>query len=219
MSQILGLLWLAPMATLLILNWKGHVIGASAWCPRGRCSANPLSNDAIQRAQKLDKDDHNTNGALQFVAKALEVWFVFVASSLVYNVAMTFAAKGGLPIGYLMAHLEFADLRNLIDPLLWTTPAPAKNNPGKGSLSTIKLYLFAIFAAFMCILANLMGPATAVLVLPTLQWKDILHQPGLQFASLDSGTAPAGDSAFFGCNATTLSTRNYSCTSTVYGQC
>ena len=216
-SQILGLLWLAPITTLLILNWKGHIIGASAWCPRGGCSADPFGNDAIQRAQKLDKDDHNTNGALQFVAKALEVWFVFVASSLVYNVAMMFAAKGGLPIGYLMAHLEFADLRNLIDPLLWTTPAPAKTLPSKGPFSTIKLYLFAIFAAFMCVLANLMGPATAVLVLPTLQWKDTPYTLDSQFVSLDSGSPPAGDSVLTGCNATTLETGNYSCTSNVYG--
>ncbi|KAL9103574.1 MAG: hypothetical protein Q9187_008992 [Circinaria calcarea] len=69
----------------------------------------------------------------------------------------------------------------------------------------------------MCVLANLMGPATAVLVLPTLQWKDIPHQLDSQFDSLGSGSPPVGDSVFSGCNATAISAGNYSCTSAVYG--
>ena len=152
---------------------------------------NQLSDNAIQRMHQLDQNDHNALGALQFVAKALEVWFVFVATSLVYNVAMIVASRaGGLPIGYLMIHLEFTDLRNLIDPLLWTTPYPsARTIVGKRRLM-FKLYDFAVFAAFMCILANLMGPATAVLVLPTLQYKDTANQRMQQFQKLGLSTPP-----------------------------
>jgi hypothetical protein len=84
--------------TLLIFHFKNHIIGASAWCPTGKCSADPLGHTAIRRAQALDAYDHNTLGALQFVAKALEVWFVFIASSLVYNVTLMLASSdNGLP--------------------------------------------------------------------------------------------------------------------------
>ena len=62
-----------------------------------------------------------------------------------------------------------------------------------------------------------MGPATAVLVLPTLQWKDSPNTLGSQFVSLGSGSPPAGNAVLAGCNATTLYAGNYSCTSNVYG--
>ena len=59
------------------LNFNNFIIGPSAWCPRGHCPADPLAKDAVGRAQQFDKHDHNTLGALQFVAKALELWFIF----------------------------------------------------------------------------------------------------------------------------------------------
>ena len=186
LTHVVGFLWIAPIVTLLVLNFKNHVIGASIWCPRGKCNAQAYGGNAIATASKLDGEDHNILGALQFVAKGLEVWFMVVATSLVYDVALFLAkSKGGLPIGYLFTHLEFGDIRNLVNPLLWTSPIPHGNlMPSKPS-GTWKLYLFAILAASLTILTNLMGPATAVLVSDYIyHHKTLTNCGGLPFGAV-----------------------------------
>lgn len=213
----MSLLWLAPITALLVLNYKHHVIGASIWCPVGRCSANSFGLDATQRASKLDRDDHNALGALQFVAKALEIWFLIIATTLVYDVAMLFARRGGgLPVGFFLTHLEFGDVRNLLNPLMWTAPVSQKRWGARGA-TTAKLYLFAILAAFLTILVNLMGPATAVLVLPTLQWVDTPRKPVEIFQDTALNTHPQGNRTFTGCTAADLDDFDYTCTFDVYG--
>lgn len=213
----MSLLWLAPTTALLVLNHKHHVIGASIWCPGGRCSANALEVDATQRASKLDRNDHNALGALQFVAKALEIWFFIIATTLLYDVAMLFARRGGgLPVGFFLTHLEFGDVRNLLNPLMWTAPVSHKHWGARGA-TTAKLYLFAILAAFLTILVNLMGPATAVLVLPTLQWVDTPRMPVEIFKDTALSASPKGDEVFTGCTAVNLDVYNYTCTLDMYG--
>ena len=213
----MALLWLAPIVALLVLNYKRHVIGASVWCPRGKCSADPFGDNAIARAEELDRHDHDILGALQFVAKALEIWFMVAATSLLFDVAMLFAKKGrGLPLGFLLTHLEFGDIRNLINPLLWTSPIPHSNRRSESRARMIKLYLFAILAAFLTILTNMMGPATAVLMLPTLQWVDTAKLPAQRFNGTGLGETPRGN-GLVGCDNATLLAGKYSCTSDFYG--
>ncbi|KAL8851435.1 MAG: hypothetical protein Q9221_003614 [Calogaya cf. arnoldii] len=218
LSHILSLLWIVPISILLWLNFSKRVIGASAWCPRGNCNAEGNSENAIERAHKLDSHDHNVTGALQFVAKALEVWFFFVATSLVYDMGVMFAKRGrGLPVGYLLSHLEFGDIRYILNPLLWTSPLPRKQGVPEKPARIIKLYLFAITTAMLTILANLMGPSTAVLVLPTLQWIDtprIMHET---FNRSAASQRPAGEDTFPDCSAQELQEGNYSCTVKTYG--
>lgn len=218
LSHLFGIFWMAPIAVLLILNFKNHVIGASVWCPRGNCNAQVFADDAISQASKLDKADHDILGALQFVAKGLEIWFMVIATALVYDVALFLAKRGGgLPIGYLFTHLEFGDIRNLVNPLMWTSPLPHGNLMPRKPSGTWKLYLFAILAAFLTILTNLMGPGTAVLVLPTMRWVDMPHVPNHRFESL-AATAPPTVAAISGCNDTQeLDSRNYTCTYNQYG--
>ncbi|KAL8760756.1 MAG: hypothetical protein Q9184_003082 [Pyrenodesmia sp. 2 TL-2023] len=216
--HFLSLLWLAPITTLLWLNLSGHIIGASVWCPKGNCNAESTSENAFKRAKQLDRQDHNVNGALQFVAKALEVWFMFVAASLVYDMGVLFAKKGrGLPVGYLLSHLEFTDIRYIFNPLLWTSPWPLRNSVPEKQGRIIKLYIFAIITAFLTILANLMGPAAAVLVLPSLQWKDTPRIMDQTFNGTGAQYRPEGSNVFSDCNETQLAARNYSCTSRTYG--
>ena len=218
-SHTVSFLWLGPITALLVLNYKHHIIGASVWCPVGRCSADAFGLDATQRASQLDRNDHNAIGALQFVAKALEIWFMIIASTLVYDFAMWFARRGsGLPVGFFLTHLEFGDVRNLFNPLMWTAPwSQNRWGPRGGGTTTVKLYLFAVLAAFLTILANLMGPATAVLVLPTLQWVDTPPQPVEIFNFTALGTYPQGDEVFTGCTSTNLINMNYTCTNELYG--
>ncbi|KAL8656054.1 MAG: hypothetical protein Q9210_000492 [Variospora velana] len=216
--HFLSLLWLAPIITLLYLNHSHYVIGASVWCPGGKCNAESNSETAYKRAQELDRQDHDTNGALQFVSKALEVWFMFVATSLVYDLGILFAREGrGLPVGYLLSHLEFGDIRYIFSPLLWTSPWPHRNAVPEKRARILKLYIFAIITALLTILANLMGPSTAVLVLPTLQWIDTPHIRNMTFDNIAAAHRPTKDAGFSDCNAAQLVARNYSCTSYTYG--
>lgn len=217
-SQLIGLLWLAPIIALIILNYKNYVIGASIWCPGGSCSAELFSTRAIQQVKKLDTQDHNVMGALQFVSKSLEVWFMFISTSLVYDVAMLLAKRGGgLPVGFLLTHLEFGDIRYLLSPILWTSPIPHPSRSPRLRAITGKLYLFVLLAAFLTVLTNLMGPATAVLVIPSLQWVDTPHIPDLKFNGTGLAEPPSGDEVIPGCTGDQLSAGNYSCSSKVYG--
>ncbi|KAL8798997.1 MAG: hypothetical protein Q9223_006673 [Gallowayella weberi] len=218
LSHILSLLWIAPIATLLWLNYSHYIVGASSWCPGGNCNAEANGDNAIERATKLDRNDHNVNGALQFVAKALEVWFMFVATSLVYDMGIMFAKRGrGLPVGYLLTHLEFGDIRYILSPLLWTSPLPHRDGVPEKRARIIKLYIFACITAILTILANLMGPATAVLVLPTLQWVDTPRVMFRTFNGTGAMHAPSGDDVFPDCSAAQLDAANYSCTRDIYG--
>lgn len=216
--MLLGFLWIAPMVTLLLLNFNQHIIGASAWCPKGDCSHDPVGNsaDSFTHIKELDEADHNTLGALQFVAKGLEIWFAAVATNLIYNIAMRLASgDGGLPISYLLAHLEVLDFLCLLELKLWKAPLHLNGYPRR-KRRTIALYIFAVFTALMCILANLMGPAVASLVLPTLQWKNTTIYGEQKLIVLDIGTPPAGDTLFPNCSSTLLSRGLYSCTSDTY---
>ena len=214
--HIISLLWLAPIATLLYLNFSHYIIGASAWCPKGHCDAENYSDSAVSRAQQLDRRDHDLNGALQFVAKALEVWFMFVATSLLYDIGVLFAKKGrGLPVGYLLTHVEFSDIRYIFSPLLWTSPLPHPHAEKRSGI--LKLYIFAFVTMLLTILANLMGPAAAVLVLPTFQWIDTPHISNETFLSTNVMYQPFSDNVFPGCDASQLIDRNYSCNADLYG--
>ena len=220
-SQVIGVLWLAPICALLVLNYKKYVIGASVWCPNRKCQTDFLSDITsvvLKKASELDRADHDVLGALQFVSKSLEVWFMFISTSLVYDVAMMYMKKGGgLPVGFLLTHLEFGDIRYLLNPLLWTSPIPhATGEPVRRSV-TAKLYLFVGLAASLTILTNLMGPATAVLVIPTLQWVDTPHSAEVIFNGTDSAYGPWGNTTFSSCTPEQLDNFNFSCTAASYG--
>ena len=60
-----------------------------------------------------------------------------VATGLVYDIAFYLAkSSGGLPIGYFFTHLEYAHIKNLISPLLWTSALPNGNRMPSESAST-----------------------------------------------------------------------------------
>ncbi|KAG8533551.1 uncharacterized protein KY384_001291 [Bacidia gigantensis] len=218
LSHIVSFLWVVPIISMLVLNWTHHIIGSSVWCPMGHCSSNSWEEDAVTRAAKLDRDDHNTLGALQFVSKMLEVWFMLIATALVYDLAMIMARmEGGLPIGFILTHLEFMDVRNLLNRHLWTSPIPHRGASRTQKKSILRLFLFSVFVAFLTIIANLMGPAAAVLVLPTLQWIDTPHLASQVYHNAFFQQPPQGDSALDGCNATDLAAGNFSCTYVNYG--
>jgi hypothetical protein len=220
-SDILGILWLGPALALLILNFKGHIIGSSLGCRGAGCHFDRFAADQVTRAQAMDKRDHDILGALQLVAKVLEAWFMFVATSLAYNVTLHLASrKEKLPIGLLMKHLEFKEIMFVFGLVTKKNIKPVPN--GVTSRSSryqrhVLLYTFMTLLVCLSTLANLMGPAAAVLAIPTLQWIDREWQNELIFNDMSSSTPPRDDSIVpLYCNATILASGNFSCTENVY---
>ena len=217
-SQIIGFLWLVPISAVLALNINSYMIGASIWCPRDDCSTDLFGLQTIVKTRQFDSRDHNVMGVLQFASKALEVWFMFISTSLVYDVAMLLAKKGGgLPVGFLLTHLEFGDIRYLLNPLLWTSPIPHPSGSPKIRAVTGKLYIFVLLAASLTILTNLMGPATAVLVIPNLQWIEMPHEAVQVFNGTNASFAPGGPMLNSTCTDDELTAGLYNCTWSLYG--
>lgn len=215
-THFLGFLWLVPIILLLYYNLSSHIIGPSASCPLTGCKADPLGTGNSRWMVKLDHNDHNTLGVLQLVAKVLELWFLFVAISLLYNIAMGLASnEGGLPLGLLSSPVEFADPRSLWDvfrSISQTTGSRRKER----FMAKARIYLFVTFVALMCVICNLMGPAVAVLVLPTLQWRDLPKHAQHSFESIGIGNTPNGTEAFPSCSNDNLTDGFFSCTTIPY---
>ncbi|KAM0721113.1 hypothetical protein Q7P37_003399 [Cladosporium fusiforme] len=222
-------LWILPVVALLTLNIKKHIVGASAWCPDQNCYVgwfNPVISIPQGNLRHFDKRDHNLLGALQFAAKAVEIWFELIALALVYLITFRIAGKkDGLPIGFLMRPCEFADLPGLFDPLMWKTLPPLSGSKNRGGSKRFRtrIYLFVAFTVLLCVLCNLMGPAIAVLALPSLQWIDTPKVGDTAFGSINSGTPPtSNDQLGYFWNATTYCTeehfanQSYSCASDPY---
>jgi hypothetical protein len=225
--QIFGFLWLVPVVALLYLNFTEWVIGASAWCPGGHCwvnAFNPITSVPVALTKKYDKDSHNLLGGLQFVAKALEVWFGIIAAALMYMLTMKMAGKReGLPVGYLTRPMEFADLITILDPLLWKTgPSPFGPKTSTEKRVGVRVWYLIAISIFLCVLINLMGPATAVLVIPALQWITTPDVGPQQFQQMNSASPPSTTTPHglywsvtqdgsVACTEQKFSAQNYSC--------
>jgi hypothetical protein len=195
--QLACFLWVAPIVTLLTFNFMPYVVGASAWCPNGKCNPGlfaPSLSTTIENTRRFDEQDHNLLGALQIVAKLLEIWFTLIAAALVSKMTFWLARRNkGLPVGLLTNPSGFADLpETLVEPLLrkartsasnpkavldtlrriWKAILSIFNSDQRGSPNTRRwsIRIFVIITAILCMVCNLIGPAIAVLVLPTLRW-------------------------------------------------
>ena len=132
---------------------------------------------------------------------------------------MLIASRQGLPLGLLTSPVEFADPRSLID----TIKAANRSNHQKGAVSSgakLSLALFIAFVAFMCLIVNLMGPATAVLVIPTLQWVNLPKNASHTLQVLHLADIPTnrsdGNPIFPNCFESDLEDRFYACNADAY---
>ena len=165
-----------------MLNFEGYFIGATAWCPNGACALDYYSNATAStrgRARRYDSESHNLLGVLQLVAKALEVWFVFIATSMIYIVTLLLAGRqNGLQVRYFAVPAEYAGLSSLLDITFWTSAAS-----GPKKLRYIA-YAYLVFAVALGILCNLTGPAVAVLILPALRWTTYSQSGSRRFVAV-----------------------------------
>ena len=211
--HVLCLLWLLPISTLLYANFRRRIIGPSVWCPLGKCSVNDKDGYySTERVSHNDRGDHNINGMLLFAAKALEVWFTAVAGLLVYEAQSVLRrSNGDLPPDYSLMYLEFSDLLNIFKISKWTRPIRDARRSAKVRRGVLKFCAFVLLAFVMTILVNLMGPATGVLILPTVQSISQQRHASEHLLQMRSHVPPANGSGFLGCNPEKLENHRYSC--------
>ena len=220
LSVFFGLLWLAPITFLLYMNFNGFVIGPELGCAWGYCSANSYSAPTgnSETAQHFQDTSRDALGALQIVAKTLEVFFVYNACSFSWIIMkLMLASRAGLPTGHLLRHIEFTDPLTILNPAFWAPliPSQKQDRTGYNKSGTRGIFSFTLLTFVVAALANLMGPATAVLTLPTIKWKDAARSPTQRFIGSFSDKLPGEVDT--GCSATELRERDYRCTRQTYG--
>lgn len=214
-----GLLWLAPAIFVLALNFMNVKVGPSVGCLQSqkKCLLNLDSTTQIQQAKDLERADQQALAGLQLAAKALDAWFCFVAACLVWSMIKRLAGQDSaesLPVGYIHLHTECSDLR-VLPKLFHGRLGDANRVEGR---SKIRLYFLIAFVSFICMLCNLMGPATAVLVIPNLAWIEINNKfPKNWFTAVLSLSPPLDANIAPNCTEDDLLGGMYSCTWKSYG--
>ena len=199
--QALCLLWLGPALTLLWLNFHGYVVGASIG--NHRCHFNVFSNRSFEEVARCNKASHTAMGWLQLASKILEIWFMVVISGILYDVLKLLSSlENHFPLGFLAKYVEVGDPLSLVR---W--PKGAKK---------VKHHAFVVLVSVFCVLVNLMAPATAILILPSLQWKDVAPRMLGVFDSMTAHGPPRNPDIAINCNAITLAAGNFSCTEVPY---
>ena len=139
----------------------------------------------------------------------MEVWFIFVAASIVYIVANLLSrSPQGLPLGYLLTYIEFPDLISFFNGGLWCSHRRVRAKRYRKRSTSVKYWLFLALAVFLCLLSNFMGPSIAVIMIPTLDYWDSPFVPQQTLDQLLSSSPPR---TLRGCSQDELSNSNYSC--------
>ena len=76
--------------------------------------------------------DRDVIGALQFVAKAIELWFLFIACNLVYNIVIRYARSGKgtvMMTRYLFPHDNLAYPGSPFHPSFWKAAWQTRISP------------------------------------------------------------------------------------------
>jgi len=122
-SFLTSIAWLVPMTTLLAFNFRQTVVGAGFQCLLAECSF-PLDDeeDSQTAQQALSLFDRNVAGVLQVTARVLELWFLSIACSLVYNILIRLLGHGTLPAQYLFLHEKLLDPSRFLQRSFWTAP-------------------------------------------------------------------------------------------------
>lgn len=128
---------------------------------------------------------------------------------------------------------------NILNPRVWTSASSPRSNGGSAANDgnesrVLQFSLFAALITFLTIIANLMGPAGGVLVLPTIQcvsrfplvlrtlmvsfrWVNTQYKLQEQFHGLLGPDPPSGRGALANCSVADLADEEYTCTNYVYG--
>ncbi|KAK8096237.1 Short-chain dehydrogenase [Apiospora kogelbergensis] len=107
--------------------------------------------------------------ALQFAAKAHEIFIVISLVAMVLHLVRRGLTKSnGLSVGHLVSGYQVESLSLLFRKRLWS-PALARPIQSPGAVVVTVILFVSI------LLAKLVGPASAILVLPSLKWWPVDH--------------------------------------------
>ena len=209
--DLASIAWVVPIAFALYVNFNGWIIGAGMGCrnlrPNPSCFGGIFHPDRHKRLAELNEEDRAMQAYLQLASKALETWFGLIASSIVFSVTMRLATSpDGLPLGYLFTHVGFPDLLGLADRTLWTSWGGANRH------RALRLWCFILLVFVLCIASNLMGPATAILIIPQLGWPQIQMPATQRFDQISASQSPRTANMAPECDAAELALGNFSCT-------
>lgn len=257
--NMLSLLWLVPAITLLILNFSGYIIGSGLACRGEACNIDAHVITSSQKAQILDEGNREVLGALQLVAKIIEIWFTLITGELVFSLAAHLSNRERVPMSLFTLYAEFLDFLYLQDlaKKLWRTiryrgqysddsetetlevPMHDMDDPAIKELQVTQmtpfiantttiadkpaniaehrpfLYCFLAFVLLLSLVGGLMGVATAILTIPSLQYFDINTNNTLAFKRLLGGEKP-GTINVYGCTEAALAAGEYNCTAELY---
>jgi hypothetical protein len=211
-TVVLGILWLAPAGYIIYLNISQKILGVVLACQDCRASLYPSLAVSVSR---YDTQNKNVMSGLQIAAKILEVWFVFMITSMVYNITALLATKQGLPISLHTAYMEYGFLYYPFRFETWSWRRHSRKHAGASSRRASKLYVLIAFITLMTLLVNVIGPAMAVLVIPSLQWRDINFTTNGTFGAFNANSPP---SRIVGTNCTSseLSKGLFNCTASMW---
>ncbi|KAI9779554.1 MAG: hypothetical protein M1839_007363 [Geoglossum umbratile] len=208
--RLLSLFWCAPALWVLVVNFQQHAVGPSLAC--AKCYPNPVFSNYSGELARLAVADHNVVGVLQLVAKILEIWFVALAASFIHDIISLRAKReGGIAFGLLTAYLEFKDMPYIFSPHLWGS-ASVQTRRRAGSITG---YLLVILVVALALEAALIGPAMAVLLIPTVRFRMVRYVKG-PIARIAAADPPRNFSLTLDCSSQLLSIGNYSCTESPY---
>ena len=201
--HLICLLWLGPAITLVALNLRQLIVGASIGC--FGCQLNPFSTATSQQEAKLNIRDREALGGLQLASKILEIWFVLVVSGILYDLLVIFSnGSNDFPLSLLVRYMQVGDIMSLrYYPKHTKKPKP---------------WIFVGVVAILCVAVNLMGPSTAILILPSLQWRTVGETSFGSFNGMASADPPRDTTLTNNCTAEALAAGQYSCTSNPYAQ-
>jgi hypothetical protein len=94
--------------------------------------------------------------------------------------------------------------------------AEPSSKPRDSKRQHLILYAFIFLVAFLSMVANLMGTATAILVLPALNWIDINTNDNVAFMGLKSSEPPRDESISPTCTVEQLNNGEYECSRDMY---
>jgi hypothetical protein len=242
LSLCFGIGWLVLAVLVLGINLNGQIVGPSIAClhsgQKCRMKLNTPFQTRVQQAESFAQADRNALVGFQLTAKIFDAWFSLMAASFVWSFIESLAghdSSRSLPIGYIHAHTECSDLR-ILSKLFWDTRREGRelqNSIGKLPEARnmwelrdwrsrwrwsrrVWLYTLAALLGFICILCNLMGPATAVLVIPSLQWVNINQVQKVWMGPMLSDQGPQYSTRIPGCSQASLQAEKYSCTDLIH---
>ncbi|KAF5870844.1 uncharacterized protein Bfra_009399 [Botrytis fragariae] len=131
------------MITITLLFLNGHEI-----------YANSMGN--------ADAEVNTRLNGLQFVAKVHEILIGISLSTIILSFLQHEALRQGIPLGGFLIAFKITDLGSLLSPDLWAA--------GTFGHHFKRRFLFFVMTLFAMILAAVSGPASAILMLPSLDW-------------------------------------------------